>query len=71
VEVVRGVLLVGVVRLVSPVDADLLNGACISTRPFQPSMVSVGKRTDWWTRRPFKVCMARSAAPGSSYSTKP
>jgi hypothetical protein len=27
--------------------------------------------TAWWTRLPFKVCIARSAAPGSSYSTNP
>lgn len=68
VEVVRRVFLGRVVGLVGPVDADFLPS--VSTR----AGYSRGRkfvRTLLWTRRPLRVCIARSAAPGSSNSTKP
>lgn len=68
VEVARCILLVSCVGLISPVDSNLLQK---SVSVGMDDYLYLPKLTDWWTRRPFKVCMARSAAPGSSYSTKP
>jgi hypothetical protein len=65
VEVVRGVLLGGVVGLVGPVDADFLAESVAGELQRRYVLTLL------WMRRPFKVCMPRSAAPGSSYSTKP
>lgn len=69
VEVVGRVLFARRVGLIGPVDADFL----FAGQHLVPSSsLACGvMRTSWWTRRPFSVCMARSAAPGSSYSTKP
>jgi hypothetical protein len=68
VEVVGRVFLSSVVRLVRPVDADFLPMLVPCSNDFAMSRWML---TMLCTRRPFKVCMARSAAPGSSYSTKP
>jgi hypothetical protein len=65
-EVVRSVLLGGVVRLVSPVYPDFLSESASA----QSKLLHRGL-TLLWMRRPLSVAMPRSAAPGSSYSTNP
>jgi hypothetical protein len=66
VEVVGRVFLGGVVRLISPVDADFLSESV----PMR-TCTAMRALTLLWMRRPLSVAMPRSAAPGSSYSTKP
>lgn len=68
VEVARSVFLASGVGLIGPVHADFL--------PPHVSKCSLDCAsdhvlTDWWTRLPLRVCIALSAARGSSYSTKP
>jgi hypothetical protein len=68
VEVARGVFLGSGVGLIGPVHADFLPP---HVSVYSLSCASGNVLTDWWTRLPLRVCMALSAARGSSYSTKP
>ena len=65
-KVVGSILFVVTIRLVGPVDADFLVGVSLGC-----DVINAIELTDWWTRRPLRVVIALSAAPGSSYSTKP
>lgn len=66
-EVVSSVFLARLVGLICPVDTNFL--ILFVRRIF--TIGGVGGHTAWWILLPFKVAMARSAAPGSSYSMKP
>jgi len=68
VEMARSVFLASGVGLIGPVHADFL-----TARVSECSLGCASDHvlTDWWTRLPLRVCIALSAARGSSYSTKP
>lgn len=70
VEVARSIFLAGGVGLIGPVHADFLPSR-VSNYCHVYCVGSDNVLTDWWTRLPLRVCIARSAARGSSYSTKP